>query len=107
MPIVVNSNASASSASLNLSNVNHSSERAFERLSSGKRSTMPVMMQAEWPWLTSSTPGSKEQTQLFRTLKNALSFLQVQDGAMETVGKVVNRMSELRVMAQDRYEKLL
>jgi len=33
--------------------------------------------------------------------QNALSFLQVQDGALETVGKIVNRMAELRTMAAD------
>ena len=33
--------------------------------------------------------------------QNALSFLQVQDGALETIGSVVNRMAELRTMAAD------
>ena len=38
---------------------------------------------------------------VLQNTQNALSYLQVQDGAMESVGKIVNRMSELRVMAQD------
>jgi flagellin len=33
--------------------------------------------------------------------QNALSFLQVQDGGLATVGKILDRMSELRTMAQD------
>ena len=33
--------------------------------------------------------------------QNGLSFLQVQDGAMESIAKIANRMSELRVMADD------
>jgi len=37
MPIVVNSNASATSASFNLSRANDSLRKSLERLSSGKR----------------------------------------------------------------------
>ena len=33
--------------------------------------------------------------------QNALSYLQVQDGALETVGNIVSRMAELRTMAAD------
>jgi flagellin len=33
--------------------------------------------------------------------QNSLSFLQVQDGGLATVGKILDRMSELRTMAQD------
>ena len=42
----------------------------------------------------------KRTDAIIQNTQNALSFLQVQDGAMDTIGKVVNRMSELRVMAQ-------
>ena len=33
--------------------------------------------------------------------QNALSFLQVQDGVLEAMGDIVDRMSELRTMAAD------
>ena len=33
--------------------------------------------------------------------QNALSFLQLQDGALQSVGDVVSRMAELRTMAAD------
>ena len=33
--------------------------------------------------------------------QNALSYLQLQDGALESVGEVVSRMAELRTMAAD------
>jgi flagellin len=32
---------------------------------------------------------------------NAISFLQTQDGALKTAGKVLNRMSELKTLSQD------
>ena len=33
--------------------------------------------------------------------QNALSFLQVQDGVLEAIGEIVDRMAELRTMAAD------
>ena len=38
---------------------------------------------------------------ILQNTNNALSYLQVQDSSLQTVGKVVDRMAELRVMAQD------
>jgi len=38
---------------------------------------------------------------VIQNVQNALSYLQIQDGNLETVGKVLDRMSELRTMAQD------
>ena len=38
---------------------------------------------------------------LIQNSQNALSFLQVQDSALSTVGSIVDRMAELRTMAQD------
>ena len=42
MPIVVNSNASATQASMNLSRANDSLRKSLERLSSGKRINSPA-----------------------------------------------------------------
>lgn len=101
MPIVVNSNSSATSASFNLSRANDSLRKSLERLSSGKRINnagddaggMAVAYKLE--------SRVKRTSSILQNTQNALSYLQVQDGAMETIGKVVSRMSELRVMAQD------
>jgi flagellin len=38
---------------------------------------------------------------VMQNVQNTLSYLQMQDSALSTVGKILNRMSELRVMAQD------
>ena len=101
MPIVVNTNTSAITASFNLSRANDALRSSLERLSSGKRINgagddaggMAVAYKLESQ--TARTNAMIQNTQ------NGLSFLQVQDGAMETIGKVVNRMAELRVMADD------
>ena len=101
MPIVVNTNSSAVSASFNLSRANDALRSSLERLSSGKRINgagddaggMAVAYKLE--------SQASRTTAMIQNTQNGLSFLQVQDGAMETIGKVVNRMAELRVMADD------
>jgi len=101
MPIVVNSNASATSASFNLSNANNSLRKSLERLSSGKRINNSSDDAGGLAVAYKLESRVKRTGAILQNTQNALSYLQVQDGAMETVGKVVSRMSELRVMAQD------
>ena len=101
MPIVVNSNASATAASHNLSRANDSLRSSLERLSSGKkinRSSDDAGGLAVAYKLESKERRTKATMQ---NMQNALSYLQVQDGAMEVLGKVFHRMSELRTMADD------
>ena len=40
----------------------------------------------------------KQKTQRVQNLQNSLSFLQVQDGALESAGKIIMRMGELKTM---------
>ena len=101
MPIVVNSNASATSASHNLSKANDSLRKSLERLSSGKRINKSGDDAGGMAVAYKLDSRVKRTDAIIQNTQNALSFLQVQDGAMDTIGKVVNRMSELRVMAQD------
>jgi flagellin len=101
MPIVVNSNASATSASMNLSRANDALRSSLERLSSGKR------INSSRDDAGGMAVGYKLESRAIRTratiqnVQNGLSFLQVQDGALETIAKVATRMSELRVLAED------
>lgn len=101
MTIGFNTNTIATKASLNLSQANDALRRSLARLSSGNR-------------IVDSTddPGGislayKLNSRLIRTaavkqnVQNSISFLQVQDGALQSAGNIVSRMSELRSMAQD------
>ena len=101
MPIEVKSNASATSASHNLRNANDSLRKSLERLSSGKRINKSGDDAGGMAVAYKLDSRVKRTDAIIQNTQNALSFLQVQDGAMDTIGKVVNRMSELRVMAQD------
>ena len=38
---------------------------------------------------------------MIQNSQNALSYLQVQDSGLQTVGKILDRMAELRVTAED------
>jgi flagellin len=101
MSITVNSNASATLASFNLSRANNSLRSSLERLSSGKKINrasddaggLAVAYKIK-------SEGSRAMATM-QNMQNALSYLRVQDGAMETVGKIFDRMSQLRTMAGD------
>ena len=101
MPLSLNSNPGASAAALNLSRANDALRRSLARLSSGSR----IVDSRDDPG--GMSVAYKLNSRLRRTaavkqnVQNSISFLQVQDGALESAGKIVSRMSELRAMAQD------
>ena len=101
MPIVVNSNASATSASLNLSRANDSLRKSLGRLSSGNRINNAADDAGGLAVASKLNSKINRTTAIIQNTQNGLSYLQVQDSSLETAGKIVDRMSELRVMAQD------
>jgi flagellin len=101
MPIVVNSNASATSASYNLSRANDSLRKSLGRLSSGNRINSPADDAGGLAVAYKLDAKLNRTEAVIQNSQNGLSFLQVQDGALATVGKVLDRMGELRTMAQD------
>ena len=101
MPIVVNTNTAATTASFNLSRANDALRKSLGRLSSGNRIVSPA--DDAGGLAVAYKLGSKlKRTEAVRTnVQNGVSYLQVQDGALSTVGKIIDRMAELRTMAQD------
>jgi flagellin-like hook-associated protein FlgL len=101
MPLALNSNPGASAAALNLSRANDALRRSLARLSSGNR----IVDSRDDPG--GMSVAYKLNSRLRRTaavkqnVQNSISFLQVQDGALQSAGSIVSRMSELRAMAQD------
>jgi len=99
MAVQISTNTAAGKASFYLSQNQKRLSRTLDRLSSGKRLTSPV-----------EDPGSlavamKLEAAINRTegavnnINNAISFLEVQDGMLETAGKIIDRMSELKGLA--------
>jgi len=95
MPLTINTNMAASRASYFLSKNNDALQKSLDRLSSGKRITQPsddagglavsMKLQGEINTLKGAA----------NNVSNAISFLQVQDGILDSVGQIVSRISEL------------
>ena len=101
MPIVVNTNTAATTASFNLSRANDALRKSLGRLSSGNRIVSPAD-DAGGLAVAYKLASKLKRTEAVRTnVQNGVSYLQVQDGALSTVGKIIDRMAELRTMAQD------
>ena len=101
MPIVVNTNSAATSASFNLSKANDALRKSLARLSSGNRITNPAEDAGGLAVAYKLDSEAKRTEAVLNNHQNALSFLQLQDGAPQSVGEVVSRMAELRTMAAD------
>ena len=101
MPIVVNSNASATTASFNLSRANDALRKSLGRLSSGNRINNPADDAGGLAVAYKLNSKVGRTSAIMQNTQNALSYLQVQDSGLQTAGKIVDRMAELRVMSQD------
>lgn len=101
MPIVVNTNTAATTASFNLSKNADALRKSLARLSSGNRITQPAEDAGGMAVAYKLDSTAKRTEAVLNNHQNALSYLQVQDGALESVGNVLNRMAELRTMAAD------
>jgi len=99
MALNISTNTAAYRAGAHLSINQLRLQRSFDRIASGKKINSPI-----------EDPGSlavsmKLQAAINRlsgaqnNVKNAISFLEVQDGLMDAVGKIVDRMSELKGLA--------
>jgi len=101
MSVIINTNTSATLASTNLSSANAMLQKSLARLSSGSKITSPaddagglaVSMRMEAAIHRSDAANTNVQ--------NATSFLQTQDGALNTVGKILDRVSELKTLSTD------
>ena len=101
MPIVVNTNAAATTAAFNLSKNHANLSKSLARLSSGNRITQPAEDAGGLAVAYKMSSHIKRTEAVLNNHQNALSYLQVQDGALESVGNILNRMAELRTMAAD------
>lgn len=101
MSVVINTNSSATVAANNLASSNSMLQRSLNRLSSGLKITQPSD-DAGGLAVSMKLTATINRTKAVNTnIANAMSFLQTQDGAFATATKVLDRMSELRILAQD------
>ena len=99
MPLTISNNSAVASASYYLDKNQKALQMSIKRLASGKRivnpnedpGTLSVVMKLNAA--VNRLSGAKNNVQ------NGISFIEVQDGVLETVGRIVGRMAELKGMA--------
>ena len=101
MPITVNRNPTATVASFNLSRANDLLRHSLAKLSSGNR-IIRADDDAGGLAVAYKMESALKRTEAVRiNVQNGLSFLQVQDGGLKVIGKILDRMSELRTYSDD------
>ncbi len=101
MSIVINTNPAATAASVNLNTSNALLQKSLNRLSSGIKITSPADDAGGLAVSMKMMAAIKRTEAVNANIANAISFLQTQDGANQTAGKILDRISELKTLASD------
>jgi flagellin len=101
MALSILSNAAANKASFSLNKHTANLQQSLTRLSSGKKITSPADDAGGLAVSMKLTSAIGRNKSVIANIQNALSFAEVQDGALQTSATIVNRMSELRSMSLD------
>lgn len=101
MSLVINTNLSATLASVNLQSSNSQLQKSLARLSSGSKIVQPSDDAGGLAVSMKLSSAITRTDAVLNNVSNAVSFLQTQDGAMSTAGKILDRISELRTLFDD------
>jgi flagellin len=99
MSLNISTNTSALRAGTQLAINQTRLQKAFDRLSSGKKLTSPVDNPGGLAVSMKLSAAINRISGAQSNVQNAQSFLEVQDGMLDSVGKIVDRMSELKGLA--------
>lgn len=101
MSVVINTNTAATTAYSNLAASNMMLQKSLNRLSSGFKIVQPSDDAGGLAVSMKLQAAIKRTDAASNNVANAQSFLQVQDGALKTAGKILDRISELRTLYDD------
>jgi len=101
MPIVINTNSSATVSAFNLARNNTALQKSLARLSSGSKIVHPSDDAGGLAVSYKLTAQVHRLDAVRQNVANGVSFLQVQDGALTVTGNILDRMSELKTMSTD------
>lgn len=96
MSLNISTNTAAHRAGAHLALNQARLQRSFDRLASGKRISTPVEDPGSLSVSMKLQAAINRITGAQNNVKNAISFLEVQDGLLDSVGKIIDRMSELK-----------
>ena len=99
MSINISTNTAALRAGSYLAQNNAKLQRSFDRLASGKKLSSPIEDPGGLAVSMKLNASINRLAGAQNNVQNATSFLEVQDGMLDTVGRIVDRMSELKGLA--------
>lgn len=99
--MVINTNIQAQSAARNLQESQNMLGQSLARLSSGSKITNPADDAAGLAVSLKLDAQVNRLSAAKSNLGNAISFTQTQDGFLQKIGRALDRMSELSILAQD------
>lgn len=99
MSLNISTNTAAYRAGTNLAINQTRLQKSFDRLSSGSRLTSPVDNPGGLAVSMKLSAAINRISGAQSNVQNAISFMEVQDGMLDTVGKIVDRVSELKGLA--------
>jgi flagellin len=101
MALSILSNGAANSASSSLNKNSAKLQQSLTRLSSGKKITAPADDAGGLAVSMKLTSAIGRNRSVIANIQNAISFGEVQDGALQSSATIINRMSELKSMSLD------
>ena len=101
MSLIINTNTIATQTRNYLATNQTNLQRSLGRLASGSRIVKPSDDAGGLAVGNKLTATLNRNSRAQQNVSNSISFLQVQDGALASVGKILDRMSELKTMSLD------
>ncbi len=101
MSVVINTNYAATMAANNLAYSNSMLQKSLNRLSSGSKIVSPADDAGGLAVSMKLSAAATRSGAAMTNIGNSVSYLQTQDGALQTAGNVLNRMSELKTLYSD------
>jgi flagellin len=101
MALSILSNSAANSAAFSLNKNSAKLQQSLTRLSSGQKITTPADDAGGLAVSMKLTSAINRNRSVISNIQNALSFAEVQDGALTSAATIVNRMSELKSLSLD------
>jgi flagellin len=101
MSVVINTNTAATMAASNLASSSANLQKSLNRLSSGSKIVNPSDDAGGLAVSMKLSAAAKRSAAANNNIGNVTSYLQTQDGVLQTTSKVLDRVSELWTMYQD------
>jgi flagellin len=101
MSVVINTNYAATAAANNLAASNTQLQQSLNRLSSGSKIVNPADDAGGLAVSMKLSAAATRSGAANINIGNSTSYLQTQDGALKVTGKILDRVSELRILYQD------